>query len=127
MHAARTNDGTARARQTGRWTAVLLIALGVTAAAPGGLAAQEAVGTVTGKVTAADVGTPLAGVTVFVTGAQTGAITRSDGTYRIVLRPGKYELRVRFIGWIGTHDSVTVASGQTAMKDFVLTRSPTTL
>src|SRR3954471_22511729 len=60
--------------------------------------AQETPGTVTGKVTAVDGNTPLAGVTVFVTGAQTGAITRNDGTYRISLRPGKYELRVRYIG-----------------------------
>ena len=35
----------------------------------------------------------------------------SDGTYRIPLRPGKYELRVRYIGWTGVHDSVTVAAG----------------
>src|ERR671918_676343 len=82
------------------------------------LVAQEPLGTVTGKVTSADAGTPLAGVTVFVTGAQTGAITRTDGTYRIALRPGSYELRIRFIGWVGTHDSVVVASGQTVTKDF---------
>ena len=91
------------------------------------LAAQESVGTVAGKVTAADAGTPLAGVTVFVTGAQTGALTRNDGTYRITLRPGTYELRVRYIGWAGVHDSVTVTHGQTTSKDFALTRSPTTL
>ena len=64
-------------------------------------AAQEPTGAVAGKVTAADVGTPLAGATVFVTGAQTGAYTRSDGTFRIPLRPGTYELRVRYIGWTG--------------------------
>jgi iron complex outermembrane recepter protein len=44
-----------------------------------------------------------------------------------VLRPGRYELRVRYLGWTGTHDSVTVVPGQTTTKDFVLTRSPTTL
>src|SRR4029434_7137966 len=89
--------------------------------------AQDQLGTVTGKVTAADVNTPLGGVTIWVTGAQTGAITRTDGTYRIVLRPGRYELRARFIGWQGVHDSVDVGVGQTTSKDFVLTRSPTTL
>src|SRR5262245_14844372 len=81
-------------------------------------AGRETTGSITGKVTAADVGTPLAGVTVFVTGAGTGALTRTDGTYRIALRPGRYELRVRFIGWTGTHDSVTVSAGQTTAKDF---------
>ena len=92
-----------------------------------GVSAQEPLGAVTGKVTAADVGTPLAGVTIFVTGTQTGAITRSDGTFRIALRPGTYDLRVRFIGWVGVHDSVSVRSGQTTAKDFTLARSPTTL
>ena len=89
--------------------------------------AQEATGAITGKVTAADGGTPLGGVTVFVTGAATGALTRTDGTYRVALRPGRYELRVRYIGWTSVRDSVTVAAGQTVAKDFALTRSPTTL
>jgi iron complex outermembrane receptor protein len=108
----------------------LLAALGIAigaAATAAELDAQEPVGTVTGKITAADANTPLTGVTVFVTGAATGALTRGDGTYRIVLRPGKYELRVRYIGWTGVHDSVTVAPNQTTTKDFTLTRSPTTL
>jgi iron complex outermembrane receptor protein len=112
-----------------RWVSVaVLTTLGVaTLVVASRLPAQESAGTVSGKVTAADAGTPLAGVTVFVTGAQTGALTRSDGTYRITLRPGKYELRVRYIGWTGIHDSVTVAAGQTTSKDFALDRSPTTL
>jgi iron complex outermembrane receptor protein len=126
MHAARRHDPDhARGFARSAWRS--LFTLGMLAVAATTVQAQDAVGTVTGKVTAADASTPLAGVTVFVTGAQTGAITRNDGTYRIALRPGAYELRVRFIGWIGTHDSVVVAAGQTTMKDFALTRSPTTL
>jgi iron complex outermembrane recepter protein len=108
----------------------LVVTLGVATSAVAGTeraGAQEPLGMVTGKVSAADVNTPLAGVTVFVTGTQTGAITRTDGTYRIALRPGKYELRVRYIGWTGVHDSVVVATGQTTSKDFALNRSPTTL
>ena len=100
-------------------------ALGITlAAAWRPAAAQEAVGTVTGKVTASDGGTPLTGATVFVTGAQAGALTRGDGSYRITLRPGRYELRVRFIGWAGVHDSVTVTAGQITTKDFSSPASP---
>ena len=108
---------------------VLLSALGIAAAAavPVRLGAQESTGTIAGKVTAADGNVPLAGVTVFVTGAATGALTRNDGSYRITLRPGRYELRVRYIGWTGVHDSVTVVEGQTTTQDFTLTRSPTTL
>jgi len=89
--------------------------------------AQEASGVVAGKITAVDGVQPLAGATIFVTGTQSGALSRTDGTYRVVLRPGRYELRVRFIGWTGTHDSVTVTAGQTVTKDFALERSPTTL
>jgi iron complex outermembrane recepter protein len=118
---ARGLDGRARVS----WYA-LGLAIGMSIATPD-LAAQEPMGTITGTITAADVGTPLAGATIFVTGAQTGAIARNDGTFRIVLRPGRYELRVRLIGWVGAHDSVVVSAGQTAMKDFALTRSPATL
>ena len=89
--------------------------------------AQDASGAVTGKITAADGNQPLGGATIFITGTQSGALSRTDGTYRIALRPGRYEVRVRFIGWTGTHDSVTVAAGQTVAKDFALERSPTTL
>ena len=89
--------------------------------------AQDASGAVTGKITSADGSQPLGGATIFITGTQTGALSRTDGTYRIALRPGRYEVRVRFIGWTGTHDSVTVAAGQTVTKDFALERSPTTL
>ena len=63
----------------------LVTALGIASAisiAPVPTMAQEPMGAVAGKVTAADVGTPLAGATVFVTGAQTGAYTRTDGTCR---------------------------------------------
>ena len=127
MRTARTHDTRDHTRPRQRWSWALLLALGTLPLASLGVGAQEQVGTVTGKVTAADVGTPLAGVTIFVTGTQTGAITRSDGTYRIVLRPGNYELRARLIGWLGAHDSVVVGTGQTTSKDFALTRSPTTL
>jgi iron complex outermembrane receptor protein len=91
------------------------------------LAAQDGVGTVSGRVTAADGSEPLGGATIFVTGAQTGALTRTDGSYHIALPPGAYELRVRLIGWQGTRDSVTVSAGRSVTKDFALARSPTTL
>jgi iron complex outermembrane receptor protein len=130
MRVSRLPDLTRRARWVRRTDRALVAALGfagLIGAAPAPILAQEPQGVVTGKVTSAEAGTPLAGATVFVTGAQSGAYTRSDGTYRISLRPGTYELRVRYIGWTGTHDTVVVAAGQTTSKDFVLTRSPTTL
>ena len=130
MPEGRRTDHTGYGHRIARPLAASVYALGMAAAMvlfvrP--VAGQEPVGTVTGTVTASDVGTPLAGATIFVTGAATGAIARADGTYRIALRPGRYELRVRFIGWMGTFDSVTVAAGQTTTKNFTLTRSPATL
>ena len=74
-------------------------------AAPGALA-QTALGTVTGRVTSADDGDPIVGATVAVTGTQFGALTRSDGTYRLQLRPGTYEPRARLIGYTSPRDTV---------------------
>ena len=132
MRERRRTDHGGRAGSIGRSVSVSWYALGVAVAVAIGspareLAGQEPLGTITGTITAADVGTGLAGATIFVTGAQTGAISRNDGTYRIALRPGRYELRIRLIGWTGTHDSVVVSAGQTTTKDFALTRSPATL
>lgn len=117
------------ARHLTRSTRFLAVAsLGTVAAlAARPASAQDASGGVTGRITSADGSQPLGGATIFVTGTQTGALSRTDGAYRIALRPGRYEVRVRFIGWTGTHDSVTVAAGQTVTKDFALERSPTTL
>ena len=43
---------------------------------------------ITGKVTSASDGTPLAGVSVIAKGTSTGTTTASDGTYRIQVGPG---------------------------------------
>jgi iron complex outermembrane receptor protein len=81
---------------------------------------------VSGTVTTAG-NQPLGGVTIFVTGTQFGALTRSDGTYRVALRPGAYELRVRLIGFASQRDSAVVVDGQTVTKNFTLERAATTL
>ncbi|MBA4071205.1 MAG: TonB-dependent receptor [Gemmatimonas sp.] len=92
----------------------------------GMLAAQTTLGTVTGKVVAAS-GEPVAGASVGVAGTQFGAIAKNDGTYRINLRPGRYELRARLIGYALARDSVTIRAGQTVTKDFTLTRAAAAL
>jgi iron complex outermembrane receptor protein len=89
-------------------------------------AAQALVGTVAGKVVAAD-GGAIAGATISVSGTQFGAIARNDGTYRINLRPGRYELRARFIGYGVMRDSVVIVPGQTASKNFTLSKAATAL
>ena len=108
-----------------------LIACALAAAAvfgaPARLTGQEATGTVSGKVTTREGDHPLGGATLFVSGTQFGALTRSDGTYRVSLAPGRYEVRVRLIGYMSAFDSVTVEAGRNTVKDFTLPRAVTTL
>ena len=127
MLVPRTRIGIARSASTVRTVlfTVALVAAASGRAAP--LGAQEATGTVTGKVTTREDDQPLGGATIFVTGTQFGALTRSDGSYRVTLRPGRYEIRVRLIGFMSAFDSVTVESGQNVVKNFTLPRAATTL
>ena len=90
------------------------------------LSAQSPTGTITGKVKDA-AGGPIQGATVSITGTQSGAITVGAGTYRIALRPGRYELRVRLLGYAAAKDSVTVTDGQSVTKDFVLNKAANAL
>ena len=62
-------------------------------------AAAQSMGTVTGRVTDASSGTPVADAQVRVVGSTVGVMTRTDGTYRLVIAPGRYELRVSRIGY----------------------------
>ncbi len=97
--------------------------LTMTAVSP--LAAQSLVGTVTGRVTEA--GQPLAGASVFISGTQSGTISRGDGGYRISLRPGRYEIRARLVGYGVASDSITIVAGGTITQDFTLQKAATTL
>jgi len=92
----------------------------------GTLQAQSLVGTVTGKVTEKS-GDPVQGVTLVISGTQSGALTRADGVYRIALRPGRYEIRARLVGYGLARDSITITAGQSVTKDFVLEKASTTL
>ena len=95
-----------------RWLTVLVL---LAAAAP--LAAQT-VGTVTGRVTDASSGAPVADAQVRVAGTTTGVLTRTDGTYRLSLVAGSYDLRVSRIGYGAARDSVRVEAGTSVTKDF---------
>ncbi|MBI3504202.1 MAG: TonB-dependent receptor [Proteobacteria bacterium] len=90
------------------------------------MSAQAQTGTIAGKVKDA-AGEPIQGATVSVAGTQSGAITSAAGTYRIALRPGRYEMRVRLLGYAAAKDSVTVTSGQVVTKDFVLNKTAAAL
>src|ERR671916_1232522 len=84
-------------------------------------AAQEAV-TVTGRVTGEN-GEPLQGATVTASGTTRVAVTRDDGSYRLVLPPGRYELRARLLGYTAARESVTVVGRESVTRDFRLARA----
>jgi iron complex outermembrane recepter protein len=81
-------------------------------------------GELSGRVTVKGSTEPIAGVTVQVGGSAIGTITRNDGTYRLALRPGSYELRVRLIGFTSQRDSVRVVSGQRLTRDYAMVKAP---
>ncbi|MEO8620546.1 MAG: TonB-dependent receptor [bacterium] len=90
----------------------------VIALLPAALAAQSAAGVVTGRVSAN--AEPVVDGTVVATGTGRGTQTRSDGSYRITLPAGRYELRARAVGFTSGRDSVTITAGGTATVNFTL-------
>jgi len=103
------------ARTLGAIVAFLLLPLS--------LGAQS--GTLSGRVTAA--GEPVSGAAVIVTGTGRGTQTRQDGSYRLTVPAGRYEVRTRLIGYSSGRDSATIVAGQTTTLDFAVRRSAATL
>jgi iron complex outermembrane receptor protein len=84
------------------------------------LSAQQAAGTIRGRVTDELTQEPLSRVTVLIGGR--GALTQEDGRYVITGVPaGADTLRARMIGYAPASRPVTVAAGQTLEVDFALT------
>jgi iron complex outermembrane receptor protein len=90
-------------------------------------AAAQGTGTITGKVTEEGTNEAVQGASIIVTGTQLGTLTRADGSYRLSLRPGTYELRVRMLGYAGKTASVTVTAGGAATQNFTIAKSTTQL
>jgi len=91
--------------------AVMLFVLAVFAQV---LVAQEV--TVQGRVTYQADGSPLPGVTIMVTGTNTGVLSGADGTYSIPARMGA-TLRFSFIGMTPVEVTVTSATVNVTMAD----------
>jgi TonB-dependent starch-binding outer membrane protein SusC len=104
-----------------RWAVALTMAwLPATMLAQGGV--------VTGRVTDAGSHAPLPDVQIRVEGTGFGAITRSDGTYRLAgLKPGPVTLRALRLGFQASAQAATVPETGAATADFVLTPAATTL
>ena len=78
-------------------------------------------GTITGRVTAAEGGAPLARVQVSVVRGGSTALTREDGRFTLTVRPGTWTVRASRLGF--APDSVTgvvVSAGGTSTADFQL-------
>jgi outer membrane receptor protein involved in Fe transport len=85
---------------------------------------EAAVGSMAGRVTDKNGGSPLVGATVIVGGTSRSATTGQDGWYRIAdVQIGTYAVRVRYIGYAPATASVTVSAGQETTADFALEKS----
>src|SRR5438046_5736611 len=83
------------------------------------LGAQQASGTVRGRVSDDATHQPLSGVSVAVGGR--GALTQADGRYVVTGVPaGTDTLRTRMIGYAPAKRAVTVAGGDTVVVDLTL-------
>ncbi len=106
----------------------LLASLAVAALAAAPAYAQQGVGVVTGTVTDAAQGRPVADAQVVLEGTRLGARTTADGQYRIGAAPaGAATIRVVRIGYQGITRSVTVTAGGTATANFALAAAPAVL
>jgi iron complex outermembrane receptor protein len=92
---------------------------------PSVLSAQAGTGTLAGRVTAGGEG--VFGASVVVAGTGRGTQTRSDGSYRITLPAGRYEVRTRLIGYSSGRDSATIVADQTTTVNFTVQRAVATL
>jgi TonB-linked SusC/RagA family outer membrane protein len=85
-------------------------------------------GTITGRVTDAPTGQPLANAQIGVIGTNLGAQTNGDGQYTIRSVPaGTFQVRALRVGYGELRRSVAVAAGQTATENFQMQPVPVSL
>jgi subtilisin family serine protease len=79
------------------------------------------IGTLTGTVTNAGNGTPLAGVNIHATGPfDRSTTTDAAGHYSMTLPVGSYTVSASIFGFVSQSTTVTIADGQTTTQDFAL-------
>lgn len=85
------------------------------------LGAQDATGTIRGRVLDATSQQPLSSVNVTLVGTTRGAVTQNDGSYLLVnVTPGTQTVRASRIGYSPLSQTVTVAAGGSSTADFSL-------
>ncbi|GAC1517263.1 MAG: SusC/RagA family TonB-linked outer membrane protein [Gemmatimonadaceae bacterium] len=106
-----------------RIIAVVSFTIGVGGGARPALA-QQATGVVAGTISDASTRRPVAGAQVLLVGTQQGVLAGSQGEFRIAnVRPGRYDVRVRFVGYAAATQAVTVVADQTTRADIALSQS----
>jgi TonB-linked SusC/RagA family outer membrane protein len=87
------------------------------------VSAQDAPGTITGRVVDAPTQQPLADVNIVIVGTTRGTISKGDGTFALVnVLPGPRTVRASRIGYGAQTQEVTVPSGGTVTAEFALTQ-----
>ena len=109
----------------------IVLALVALAAAASPLVAQTTTGTVRGTVTG-EGGAPVENATITARnvdiGADRNAVTSETGTYVLAgLRPGRYAISVRRIGFSARADTLTLLIGQTLTRNYALSTAETRL
>lgn len=90
--------------------------------------AAQTTGTITGTVTDATSGRPLAQAQVHIPSLRRGAQANGEGRYLLVNVPaGEYELRVELIGYASASTRITVTAGETLTQSFQLSTSAISL
>lgn len=91
-------------------------------------AQQQASGVITGRITDRASGVPLADSRVVVIGTALETVTNDRGEYRLVnIRPGRVQLTAMRLGYRAMTDTLQLAAGQTATKNFAMAATLTTL
>ena len=90
--------------------------------------AVYSVGTLTGRVTAGDSGTPLVGAAILVRSQTTelvrDGVTNAQGVYTFTLPAGTYDLTARVYGYLPVTATVTVVTDTTTTQNFTLPFAP---
>ena len=101
-----------------RIATALLLMLAASSLAASATTGQK--GKLHGTVVDARTTEPLPGVQIVVQGTFFGTTTAQDGSYELVLPPGRYTIVARMLGYQKEKRSVTVAPGQTTELNFRL-------
>ncbi len=81
-------------------------------------------GSVRGQVVDAITQRPIGGAQIEIVDSRRGGLTNTSGQYLILNVPvGDHELRVQFVGFGTVTQTVSVASGETAVLDFALSQA----